>query len=97
MRVPGFRRLPPKHLLKPPTRCQRRIAGSLTWIISPQPIYPHQQRAIAAPHRQRWRSPPQGHGELMTEAEDLNFKPPSRLEQIDNKACEQAEERKHQT
>jgi hypothetical protein len=61
----------------------------------PQPTHPHQQRAIAAPQRQTCWSLSQSDIELMTEKEDLGFKPPSRLEQTDDKHCEQAEDREH--
>ena len=37
-----------------------------------------------------------GDSELMTEDKVLGLKPSSRLEQIGDKACKQAEERKHQ-
>ena len=62
----------------------------------PQPGDPHQQRAIAAPQRQTCRSSPQGDIELMTEEQDLCFKPTPRLEQIGDKRSKQAEEHKHQ-
>ena len=42
------------------------------------------------------RSLPQSDIELMTEKEDFGFKPPSRLEQIGDKHCKQAEDRDHQ-
>ena len=61
----------------------------------PQPGHPHQQRAIAAPKPETCRSSPQGDIELMTEKENLGFKPAPRLEQIGDKRSKQAEERKH--
>ena len=61
----------------------------------PQPGHPYQQRAIAAPQRQTSWSVSQSDVELMTEKKDLGFKPPSRLEQIGDKRCKQAEDRQH--
>jgi hypothetical protein len=77
---------------------RRIVAGSTTWAMPSrlgQPTHPHQQRAIAAPQRQTCWSLSQSDIELMTEKEDLGFKPPSRLEQTDDKHCEQAEDREH--
>ena len=66
----------------------------------PQPGHPHQQRAVATPQRQTRRSPPQSDIEfdieLMTEKENLGFKPTPRLEQVGDKRCKQAENREHQ-
>ena len=61
----------------------------------PQPGHPHQQHAIAAPQQQTYRSSPQGDIELMTEKQDLGFKPTPRLEQTDDEYCKQAEDREH--
>ena len=61
----------------------------------PQPGHPHQQRAVATPQRQTRRSPPQSDIELMTEKENLGFKPTPRLEQVGDKRCKQAEDREH--
>jgi len=36
-------------------------------------------------------------GSRATEKEDLGLKPPSRLEQVGDKRCKQAEDREHQT
>ena len=63
----------------------------------PQPRHPYQQCAVASLQLQTGRSPPQGDIELMTETQELDFKSRSRLEQVGNKRCEQAEERDHQT
>src|SRR5271157_2653959 len=62
----------------------------------PQPGHPHQQRAVATPQRQTCRSPSQSNIELMTEKENLGFKPTPRLEQVGDKRCKQAENREHQ-
>jgi hypothetical protein len=61
----------------------------------PQPGHPHQERAIAAPQRRTSRSSPQSDIELMTEKQDLGFKPTPRLEQVGDKCCKQAEDREH--
>ena len=79
-----------------PPQDRRRLnhAGEIEQV-RPQPRQPHQQRAIAAPKLKTCRSSPQGDIELMTEKEDLGFKPAPRLEQIGDKSCKQAEDRKH--
>ena len=64
----------------PPQDRRRFNDPSHTEQAQPQPGHPHQQRTIAAPQRQTCRLLPQSDIELMTEAEDLGLKPPSRLE-----------------
>ena len=79
-----------------PPQDRRRLnhAGEIEQV-RPQARHPHQQRAIAAPQWQAQRPSPHRDIELMTEKEVLGLKSAPRLEQIGDKGCNQAEDRKH--
>ena len=63
--------------------------------VRPKPGHPYEQRPITAAQSKTGRRPPQGDVELMTEKQVLGFKPPPRLEQVDDENSERVQDRKH--
>jgi hypothetical protein len=65
--------------------------------LKPARCHRYEQRAIAAAQsKTRWCSP-QSDGKLMAEKQILNFKPASRLEQIDDQDSERVQDCKHRS
>ena len=81
-----------------PSQNRRRLnhAGEIEQV-RPQARYSHQLRTIAALQWHAQRPSPHRDVELMPEKEIFGLKPAPRLEQIGDKGCNQAEDRKHRT
>jgi hypothetical protein len=92
-------RLPPPEHFKisaMPTQDSLRLNHlGYTTQARPELGHPSKQCAItAAKSKTIWR-PPQGDVELMSEKQVLGFKPPPRLEQINDEHSERVQDRKH--
>ena len=61
----------------------------------PELGHPYKQCAITAAKSKTRRCPPQSDVELMSEKQVLGFKPPPRLEQINDEHSEREHDRKH--
>ena len=61
----------------------------------PQAGHPHQQQPVAGVQTKARRRSTQGDIELMSEKQVLGFKPVPRLEQVDEKHCERAQDPNH--
>ena len=61
----------------------------------PELGHPYKQCAITAAKSKTRRCPPQSNVELMAKKQVLGFKPPPRLEQINDEHSERVQDRKH--